>query len=114
MSLFPATKHFKVWRGSTFHYRFTWLSAGRGSAPRVITGYTGTLTIKDNDGNTLLVLTTENGGLIFTGLTGDIDIIINDTSSLTWTQGNYELMVQAPGGGDLIPLLRGGFSVTGL
>lgn len=115
MSLQPASKNFKIWKGSTFHYQFVWLSAGRGSDPKDVTGVTGTLTAIDAAGNPLLTLTDGNGGLAFGGLTGSVEIIIDSatTSALTWQNARYQLLINDTNG-EVVPLLRGTFTVVGL
>lgn len=137
MSVLPASKHFKIWKGSTFYYRFQYLQ-NNSSTPIDLTGYTGTLIIKNlADTQTYLIITdvtqqglgstrellgaagmgsvSANGSLAFGGVNGTVDITIlaGATSGFTWTTGHYELLV-SDRLGNIIPLLTGGIGVIGL
>lgn len=100
MSITPAVKNFQVTKGATFDYRFQYLVGGPTSnSVQDLTGWTGDCQIKSLDGLTLYYdLSTTNGGLVFGGVNGTIDIVITaaQTTAITWTQGRYTLYVTNP------------------
>lgn len=73
------------------------------------------MTIKSIDGvTTYQTLTTTNGGIIFNGTSGLIDLIITatQTASLGWKQASYELLVIDPNTNETLPLLVGRLSAV--
>lgn len=110
MSFLPARQNFKVPIGETFRYRFQWLiQADNTDTPQNLTGFHGSMPIVSLDGLTAYqTLTTENGGLIFSGATGFIEILLSkaQTEALGWTVANYTLSVTNPLA-ESFPLLKG-------
>lgn len=117
MSYLPARQNFKIWTKSTFHYRFQWLiQADNINTPQNLTGFHGSLVIVSIDGlTTYKTLTDENGGLVFNGTSGNIDIIISkaETETLGWTAANYLLTVLNPSNNETYPLLTGRLTAIG-
>lgn len=87
----------------------TWYADDAGTTPVDLTGYTASLTVRGNDGTTLLTLTPTLGG---TAGTIEATMSAASTSALTWTDGDYQLLLT--GGGDTTALLHGDFEVRGL
>ena len=114
MSVQPARHNFKVWKGATFRYKFTYLQGGEGSQPMDLTGYTGRLVIKDPRTTTVYqTLTTENGGIIIDAMNGTIELLMSagTTQGFDWKTGNYQLTLTK--GDDTEPLLYGAVATTG-
>lgn len=116
MSLLPAKSPIDIWRDGTFRKVIT-LTAG-GSIWN-LSGYTGALKVYKtgaNEEETLLELTTENGGIEIEGAKGELALFIaaEDTEALEWTSGTYELLIKAPEEGDTYPLLWGAVRVKGI
>jgi hypothetical protein len=116
-SFLPARQNFPIWRGATFHYRFQWLNDnGIETKAENVSGFTGACPLKSINGTeTFLTLTNENGGIIFNGESGLIDLIISSaqTSAITWNVSDYNLLVINPHTEETLPLLTGRFSVKG-
>lgn len=115
-SFLPAKQPFPIWRGSTFHYRFQWLNDnGHETSPQDLTAFTGTLPIRSPDkSEEYFTLTDGNGGIVFNGTSGLIDIIIpaSTTKGIGWKQASYELLVVNPSTNETLPLLTGRFRVV--
>lgn len=115
MSVQPARHNFKMWKGATFRYTFTYLSGGETSSPKDLSGYSASMVLKDpRTNNTLLTLTSSNGGIILGGAAGTIEIRITAelTSAITWQQATYQLTITQ--GPDTDVLLYGTISATGI
>ena len=112
MSFLPARKNFKIWRGATFEYTFTYLSDGASSAPVDLTEATAIMHIKDDNGIITTLTTDPDNGIVLGGTTGEISIVIIDTANLPWSVANYELLIVH--NGSTIPLLHGALSIIGL
>jgi len=99
----PAKHNLKIWKGATFHYKFTYVDGNDASqAPKNLTGYTGKMIIKDMpNGQVLLTLDSSNNGVRINGSTGDIEIFISsnaadapNTSTINWTSATYKLLIK--------------------
>lgn len=114
-SFLPAKLNLPIWKAATFHYRFQWLNdTGKATTPQDVTGFTAVCALKSLDGETTYMeLTEANGGIVFNGSSGLIDIKIsaNVTSVLTWKQATYTLLVANPTTLETLPLLTGRFIV---
>lgn len=79
-------------QGATFDNTLVWTKDG--SAVQ-LDGYTARLQVRAtlNSTATLLELTTENGGIVLTAATGEIQLVITAvaTAAFTWTAGTYDL-----------------------
>lgn len=117
MSILPDRANFKIWRGATFRKRLT-IYESDGTTPRDLTDYTAELIIRDEpDGTPLLTLTTENDGIVITGASGVIDLIISasESANIDWNVGVYDLTITSGDvGGDTDALLFGTFSASGI
>jgi len=117
MSYLPGRQNFKVWVGSTFNYRFQWLDqADNINTPHNVTGFEGSMPIVSLDGlTTYQTLTDKNGGIVFSGTTGLIDLVLmkTQTEDLGWTYANYTLSVVDPVASETLPLLTGRLTAVG-
>ena len=81
-----------------------------------LTGYTARMQARKNpqSSSTIIDLTTENGGITITALTGEIDLFLSgaDTTAIV-ERGNlvYDLELVEPGPGEPIKLIRGTISL---
>lgn len=95
-------------RGATFRKRLTW--RGTNKKPINLTGYTAKLQVRPNpdDPTVLLELSTENGGITLSPLTGGIELYLSDEAAalLDFDRATYDLMLYAPNG-DALALLEG-------
>lgn len=115
MSLQPARWNFVIWKGATFEENMTLLQGGQGSAGRDLSGYTGELIVRDEpEGTPLVTLDTNNGGIILDS-DGNIQLNISDedTTTIAWQTGVYDLTITSPGG-TTDALLFGNFVVRGV
>lgn len=94
----PARYTLNIWKGATFYKRLTYKDGGVDDNPKDLTGFTGTLTIKDVPGGSELLALTSPTDIVFGGVAGTIDVTIASsvTSALDWTQGVYELFITSP------------------
>lgn len=116
MTLLPDKLNFTIWQGATFRTRLT-LYTDAGVTLRDLTGYTGSLIIRDRPKSTTTLLALSSpGDIIFGGAAGTIDIVISATATaaLAWTVGYYDLTITAPGPGDTDALIYGAFAVKGV
>lgn len=97
----PAAKsNIKIEKGATFKLTFFWKDENEVAIN--LTGYTARMQIRSSvnaTGAALLELTTANGGIVITPLTGKIEITISAhvTKDLAWTSGVYDLELVLPG-----------------
>jgi len=85
---------FKIVQGETFTKSMQWTDDD--DVPYNLTGYTARMTIRESIGGTEIVsLTTENGGITITPLTGTIALLISetDTTAMDFTTGVYDLEI---------------------
>jgi len=115
MSVQPARHNFKVWKGATFRYKFTYLTGAEGSPAQNLTGYTAEMILKDPRPpyTTYLTLSTENGGIVLGDALGTIEILIDadDTEAFTWQSAKYQLKIMRNEAEDV--LLYGTITATG-
>src|SRR6186713_331399 len=83
-------------QGATFDKTVTW-KTGKPALPVDLTGATARMQIRAKiDSPTVLVsLTTENGGIVLGGATGDVTMRIEAvvTAAITWRAGVYDLEI---------------------
>lgn len=83
-------------QGATFEKVISW-KAGTPALPVNLTGCTARTHVRNEiaDETTLLVLTTENGGITLGGVLGTITLALSATATaaLTWTTGVYDLEI---------------------
>lgn len=87
------TYHLEIEQGSTFGLTITYKD-GNGDLVN-LTGYTARMHLRKNidDSDTVLALTTENGGITLGGSNGTVTLAISatDTAALTSVEGVYDL-----------------------
>lgn len=80
-----------------------------------LTGYTARMQVRKNaqSSTTILDLTTENGGITITAVTGEIDLFVSgaDTAAITDRGSAVYDMELVDGGGEPIKFLRGTVSL---
>lgn len=88
-----AAYNFVIEQGATLDKTFVW----KDSTGTVInlSGYTARMQVRQTVGSStiLLDLTTLNGRIIITALTGQIRLLVaaTDTAAITWQRGKYDL-----------------------
>jgi hypothetical protein len=124
-SFLPAKKNFPFWKDATFRYLFEWRDEiEKVVKPHDLTGYTGACTIVPVPGETgaPIVLTTENGGVIFGGYrleeptNGIVELYVTKAQfeAVEWSKANYTLYATEPESPhDDYPLLTGRFTQAG-
>ena len=120
MSTFPAKHKLQIWKGTTFHYKFTYLEGNPGSNPKNLAGHTAKFIVKDKpNGTTLLTLNAANYGVQINPLDGTIALYISanpatipNTSNITWKSGVYELLISNSDNSRVDSILYGPISVT--
>lgn len=102
-----------IQQGATFRKRL--VRRNEKGKPINLTGFTAKLQARLNHGDTttLFELSTENGGVVITPLTGTIDLYISDevTATFGFPGCVYDLMLYAPNG-DALRLCEGKVSVS--
>ena len=122
--ILPATKLFKVIKGTTFDYRFQYLMGNQSSsAPIPLTGYTAQWIITPPTGTATTYTTTLNGngsGVKFGGdpadpTNGIIDLVISatDTAAIVWRTATHALVLTSPSPVHVTELMTGGMGVIG-
>lgn len=85
---------------STFYKRLVWRDKNK--RPINLTGYSAVLHIRDtvNAATTLLEMTTVNGRIVITPLTGIVELKLTDeeTGALTFKNAVYDLVVESAAG----------------
>lgn len=109
----PAAKlNLKIEQGATFRQKLTWQSDS--GTPINLTGYTARMHIRSNVKATdiLLELTTENGRISLTQLTGEINLLIDAvvTAGITWNSAVYDL--ELVNGSEVVRLIQGNITVN--
>ena len=91
---------FTIEQGATFNRKLTWTNKNK--TPINLTGYTAKMQVRKNpsDSVVLIELSTSNGRIAITGLTGAIELTISatDTTAITWKGGVFSLELTSPGG----------------
>lgn len=86
-------------QGATFEKVITW-KAGTPAVPVDLTGCTALMHVRAEiaDLTPLIVLSTENGGIVLGGVLGTVTLRItaDATAALNWTTGVYDLEVIYP------------------
>lgn len=105
----------KIDQGATFRKLVTWKV---GPPPGTVVDLTGCAArmharAKISDADTLLDLTSANGGLVMGGTAGTVEIKLTatQTEAITWSSAVYDLEVEF-GNGDVRRLLQGSISVS--
>lgn len=70
------------------------------NAPLDLTGFTARMHMVDSNGNVLVVLTTENGGITIDQATRTITLYLDDeaTAAIAWRKAYYDLELISPSG----------------
>lgn len=114
-----STFNFAAEQGATLAHLFTWYSEAPSAGspegvPVDLTGATARMQVraKVTSPDVLHSFTTENGGIVLGGASGDITIKATATQTATWnfTRGVYDLEVVAADG-TVTRLLKGNFVV---
>lgn len=108
-----AKVNLNIYQGATFRHRFVWKD-GKGK-PINLTGYTARLQARESieSANAPITLTTENGGISLSGVTGAISLYMSDeaTALITTKKLVYDLELEAPNG-DVVRLVSGSINVS--
>ncbi len=116
MTLVPDVIDFDIWRGATFNVEVTLYTDGAGTEPWDLTGYTALMEIRDQPGDEdpIFVLSTDDDTITLDS-EGVITLNIeaNDTATLTWKRGVYDLLITSPSG-KTDPVLWGKVKVVGV
>ena len=99
-------------QATTFNFQFQILND---STPWNLTGYTGTMTVRPFVGATTetVVASTANGRMVFTALTGRINVTLNSSITGDIAAGRYAYDLVLNSGGTITRILEGKFVVTG-
>jgi hypothetical protein len=103
-------------QGTTFKKHLEWVDDQVPPVAIDITGYTARMHLREeleDPDPPIIELTDGNGRITLGGVTGTIDLFIDDadTEALTIESGVYDLEVEAPGG-DVTRLLEGKFKLS--
>jgi hypothetical protein len=83
--------------------------------PVDLTGYTARMQVRAEieSATVLLELTTENGGIVLGGVTGAIDLFVDDvaTAAISWEAGVYDIELISAAG-DVRRLFSGSVTVS--
>lgn len=94
----------------TFDVELTWNQPNK--TPVNITGYTAKLQVRKNYGNpVILELTTENGGIALTALTGKIRLIVPASATKTLPVGKFLYDLLMISGSNVQTLVKGEFHI---
>lgn len=82
--------------GATYRKKIRWKNKNK--TPVDLTGCAARMQVRKtiSDSNTLLSLTTENGGIVISGTQGIIEIVILDNQTEILTNGVYDLEIVFP------------------
>lgn len=96
----PAKLKFTIYQGATFRKRLTWRAPD--GTPIDLSGCTARMQVRAEveSPTVLLSLTTENGGLTLGGVAGTVELYVSDedTGTITWDAGVWDLEVVHPSG----------------
>lgn len=96
-----------IYKGTTFKLNIAYTDST--SAIIDLTGYTARMQVRRTYGSAIITeLTTENGGIAITALTGGLDLLITATATtlLTAVSGRYDLEIISSGG-EVTRILQG-------
>lgn len=101
---------FTVLNGATGNY----ISGGIATAPLDITGYTAQMQLRSTPAtvNPVLTLTTENGGIIITGATGNIQLYATATQTGAINEGPYDYDLEIYQGSSVTRVIQGQITVS--
>lgn len=110
----PIKRKLNILQGATYRRRWTWKPGG---VPMDFAGCKARMQVREEIDSTevLLELTTENGGIVLGALPGTIDLYIGaqQSASITWESGVFDLEIQyASGPDDVDRLIAGSVSVS--
>lgn len=98
-------------QGSTFDQTVTWQNAD--GTPKNLTGYTARMQVRAGPSSTAVVdLTTENGGITITALTGLIALTITATATAALSTGTAVYDLELITGSTVTRLLEGCMTVA--
>jgi hypothetical protein len=99
-------------QATTFNFQFQILND---STPWNLTGYTGVMTVRPFVGASTetVVASTANGRMVFTDLTGRINVTIDAATTAAISAGRYAYDLVLDSGGTVTRILEGKFIVTG-
>lgn len=102
-----------IQQGATFRHRFAWRD--KKGRPIDITGFTARMQARSSvsDSESLLTLTSENGGISIGGKNGIISLYASDsaTAQIQWPRGLYDLELIATNG-DVFRIAEGKITVS--
>jgi len=99
-------------QATTFNFQF---QIKNDSTPWDLTGYTGTMTVRPFVGaqTTTVVASTANGRMVFTALTGRINVTLSAATTGAIAAGRYSYDLVLDSGAEVTRILEGKFIVTG-
>jgi hypothetical protein len=108
-----AVYNFVLEQGTSLNKKLVWKDPN-GVAIN-LTGYTARMQVRESydSDDVLIELTTTNGKIVITPLTGEIQLIFApaDTADAYWTSGKYDLELVSAGG-QVTRLLKGKFKIS--
>jgi hypothetical protein len=108
----PGKHSFTLYQGTTLRKEFTWTAAG---VPVDLTGYTGRAQLRTSAGTAAIALdlTSANGGILVSGVTGKITMYATDlqTDTLTADKYLYDLDITNTLG-DVLRLVEGTITIS--
>jgi hypothetical protein len=88
-----AAYSFVIEQGATLNKTFVWKDST--GTPINLSGYTAKMQVRQTVGSStiLLDLSTLNGRIIITAISGQIQLLVSatDTAAITWQRGKYDL-----------------------
>lgn len=111
MTAVPGKYNITVKQGSSFSQKFVYENSA--GVPYNLTGYGAKMQVREYfNGPVLLELTTDNGKLVITPLTGEIEMILKplDTKSLNFSKAIYDLDIYI--GNNVYTLFEGVFTLN--
>jgi len=107
------TYNITIEQGATFRLRLTLTD---GVEPTPLTGYIARMQIRQKvqSSEVLHTMTTENGGITITALSGQIDLYISDedTADFAFRSAVYDLELEDVGSGEVVRVIQGAILVS--
>lgn len=105
-----SASQFTVTNAATGNY----VSGGLATAPLDITGYTAKMQMRSypDSATAVLTLTTENGGIVITGATGNIQLHATATQTAAINQGPYDYDIEIYQGASVTRVVQGQMEVS--